>query len=255
MVRTNSAAPLAGPAASSREPYYREIARVLRNKILSGEYAFEDRLPSETVLASQFGVSRMTARQAVSQLVNEGRVYRVQGRGAFVAHTTISRNPNSLVGFYADMERLGLRPGSTVLRSELRLPTDREQRSLDIGKSDRVHYVERVRSVDDEPVGVQHFTVPEWILPDFDPDTLLSTSFYARLEKQGTPIVHAHQRVEAVHAPDMAELIGAQPTTAFLKIDRVSRIEREDRPVEMLTSWFRGDRFSYEGDLRRQDGP
>ena len=238
-----------GSAKAAHEPYYAYIARRLREDILAGVYAVGDRLPSETELSESFGVSRMTARLAVTQLVDDDTAYRVQGRGAFVARTTITRDPDSLVGFHQAMLNLGLQPGSRIIHFDRRLPDSREQRFLKLGKDNPVYDIRRIRFLNDDPIGVQHLTLPAALAPDLDQSQLESVSFYGLFREWNVPIVDAHQRIEAVQAPEVAERLAVPVNTSFLRIERVSSTTG-GRPVELLVSWFRGDRYSYEMDLR-----
>src|SRR5690606_36132770 len=114
----------------------------------------------EEALAKQFGVARMTARYAISELVQEGLVYRIQGRGTFVARDKVERHLNTLSGFYEDMQTLGLNPESKTLSFTTRLPDPTEQRLLRIRKNESVYAFERLRSLGDMPISIQHFVVP-----------------------------------------------------------------------------------------------
>jgi len=227
------------------EPYYAYIARWLREQILDDEYPVDARLPSEGEIARRFGVSRVTARLAVTQLVNEGMVYRAQGKGAFVARNKIERNLNSLVGFFEEMRNRGLYPESKILEFVRRLPDEREQRQLQLRKDDEVYSVRRIRYLSEVPLGVQHFVVPVRLVPGFEQLDLKTTSFYLFLRELGLPLKTARQKIEATLTPEIAELLEIAPGTPFLRIERVSFVQ-DDVPVELLISWFRGDRYSYD---------
>lgn len=233
---------------SGLEPYYSLIARDFREKILSGEYRIGDLLPSEADLVRQYHVSRMTARSAITELVNEGLVHRVQGKGAFVARAKVERHLSGLAGFYEDMESRGLRPESKVLAFERRVCDERERRLLQLRKHSEVFFVQRIRSVNGTPIGVQKFSVPVDLVPDFGEIDLAMTSFYVHLREIGRPIVKAHQRIEAVLDSDAATLLDVSPQTPFLLIEKLSRTEG-DRPIELLASIFRGDKYSFDVSL------
>ncbi|GIP31620.1 GntR family transcriptional regulator [Paenibacillus sp. J2TS4] len=231
-------------------PFYLQIAQNIRDKIISGEYPVNFKLPSEDEIVKIFGVSRMTARHAVTQLVNEGLVYRMHGKGAFVARSKVERNLNKLNGFYEDMKELGMNPSSKILQFTKRLPDQREQHLLQIHKNQEVYYVYRSRYVDDNPIGLQSLVVPVRLVPDLDQVDLEVTSFYSYLDQIGSPLVKADQRMEAILAPNVAKKLGVSEKLPFFFFERISYNE-EDNPVELLNSYFRGDFYSYNITLYR----
>ena len=227
---------------------YERIAAALREDVLDGKLEPGDQIPSEQELAQQFGVSRMTARHAVTQVVREGLVYRVQGKGAFVAQRKIVRDLKSLAGFFEDMRERGLQPGSRVLEVTKRAAKQAECRELATGPGEPVVEVKRLRSVDDEAVGYQVLVVPVDRVPDLTEFDFRRQSFYAHLRQVGLGLRHARQRMEAVDDPTIAKLIGSPENVPFFVLHRVS-YAAGDVPVESLTSYFRADRYSYEVEL------
>src|SRR5690625_2111879 len=111
---------------SNATPIYLQIAYKIRDQIVGGELKLNEQIPSEDELAELNGVSRMTARHAVTYLVNEGLVYRVHGKGAFVSSRKLNRNLNKLNNFHQDIEKLGMKPSSKLLEFKRRLPTQKE---------------------------------------------------------------------------------------------------------------------------------
>src|SRR3954471_9047805 len=111
-----------------RRPRYAEIDDALRQVIARGRPG--DRLPSETELCAQFGVSRMTARGVVDKLAGLGMVYRVKGSGQFTAAKPMHRPPGALLSFSEDMRSRGLKPSSRVLRIGQEQPAEEARRAL-----------------------------------------------------------------------------------------------------------------------------
>src|SRR5436305_8711667 len=103
-------------------PRYRQAADRLAEQIASGELPAHSRLPSERAIAEQFGLSRMTARQAVEHLVRRGLVYRRPGSGTYVAAPRIVHTLERLAGFSEQMRAQGIEPSGRVLEMAL---TDR----------------------------------------------------------------------------------------------------------------------------------
>src|SRR5665213_3132293 len=103
-------------------PRYYEIEQELRTKIAT--LRPHDPLPSDTELCEQFGVSRMTARNAMQRLVQVGLVYREKGRGTFVSPRVVDREVSHLRGFSDEMRTLGMIPSSILINAELRPSTE-----------------------------------------------------------------------------------------------------------------------------------
>lgn len=239
----------AEPRTSSRhEPYYSLISNELRSRILSGDIKIGDKLPSETELAAEYSVSRMTARHAITELVDQHLVERMQGRGAFVIGDKIERRMRAFTAFHEDMLARGLHPGSRTISREVRRCTPHEARLLAIRPHEDVLVVTRVRSLEGAELGWQRIVIAPDLIDDVQGLNLDETSFYAFLRETGRPIARAHQKVEAVLDASVAEQIGAPESTPFLRFEKVSYREG-DIPVELLTSVFRGDRFAFDMDL------
>src|SRR5699024_845695 len=141
-------------------PIYLQIAYQIRDDIINRKYEVNAQIPAEEELASIYGVSRMTARNAVTYLVNKGLVYRVHERDACVSVQQLNRNLNKLNNFKQDMKALGMRPASNILEFLRRLPTQREQQLLHIHKNQEVFNVKCMRYANGEPLGIQSFIVP-----------------------------------------------------------------------------------------------
>jgi GntR family transcriptional regulator len=143
---------------SSPEARYQEIERWLRRRVLRSSLG--DPLPSEKELAAQFGVSRMTARQAVQNLAAEGLVQRRRGAGTFVAPRPIHRHEGSLMSFTEDMRRRGLKASSRLLEAGLRPATTADLEALRLPDGARVVAISRLRLADGVPLAIEHAALP-----------------------------------------------------------------------------------------------
>lgn len=135
-------------------PKYHEIEQALRARI--AELEPDEPLPSDAQLCEEFGVSRMTARNAVQRLVQEGLVYRLLGRGTFVADYGAHRHASHLTSFTNEMRRHGRAPSSRLLERTQRPATLVESRRLGIDDGAEVVVVRRIRLADGEPVALEH---------------------------------------------------------------------------------------------------
>ncbi|KUN01400.1 GntR family transcriptional regulator [Streptomyces yokosukanensis] len=224
--------------------YYAVKARIAA---LLDELGQDSVIPTERDLAERYDVARETVRQAVRELVLEGRLQR-RGRGTVVAGPKLAQ-PLSLASYTEGVRRQGRTPGRTLVTLD-RFPCP-EPLAAETGltRGEPVWHLERVLLADDERVGLESTYVSVERVPglrgDFDPDS----SFYAYLKAQGIDFGDADERIETVLAtPREALLIGTPPALPMLLIHRVSR-DTEGRPLERVRTLYRGDRFSFTAHL------
>lgn len=134
-------------------PRYHEIEQVLRSRVARLEP--DAPLPSDAQLCEEFAVSRMTARNAVQRLVQDGLVYRLPGRGTYVAASDSHRHVSNLTGFSDEMRRQGRSPSSRLLERTVRAATAAEARQLRLTEDADVVVVRRLRLADAEPIALE----------------------------------------------------------------------------------------------------
>ncbi|QHC20912.1 GntR family transcriptional regulator [Streptomyces sp. GS7] len=205
-------------------------------------------LPAERELALRFAVSRETLRQALRELVLEGRLKRL-GRGTVVAGPKMEQ-PLSLASYTEGVRRQGRTPGRHLVSLD-RFPCPPALAAdLAVAAGDEVWHMERVLLADDERVGLESTYVAVARVPDLAADFAPDSSFYAYLhERLGIGFGDADERLETVLAtPREALLIGTPGALPMLLIHRLSR-DTEGRPLERVRSLYRGDRFSFTAHL------
>ena len=139
--------------ATGYQPHYRQIEQALRERI--SLLTPGDRLPSDTELCTEFGVSRMTARNAMQRLAEDGLIDRQPGRGSFVIEPPAHRRANRLMTFTQEMLRRGRVPTSRVLTRVIRPSTEAEAASLGIPVRQPVVHLRRLRYADDDPIAIE----------------------------------------------------------------------------------------------------
>ncbi|BDM67016.1 GntR family transcriptional regulator [Streptomyces nigrescens] len=201
-------------------------------------------LPTERELAARFEVSRETLRQALRELVLEGRLRRA-GRGTVVAGPKLEQ-PLALASYTEGVRGQGRRPGRHLVGLD-RFPCP-PALAADLGleAGDPVWHMERVLLADDERVGLESTYVALARVPDLAADFEPDSSFYAYLhDRLGIAFGDADERLETVLAtPREALLIGTPGALPMLLIHRLSR-DTGGRPLERVRSLYRGDRFSF----------
>ena len=218
-----------------------EQLRVILQELASGELPAGAAVPSERQLMADYGVSRITVREAVGQLVNEGWLTRVRGKGTFVAHRAVQSTLH-LASFTDEMASLGHVPSTVVLVREEAVPPPETASALEMAARETAFHVKRLRLADGEPVSIDDAWFPAARLPGLL-DRDLSLSLYRTLDEvYGLPVTSATQTVAAEEASaEMAPLLGTRDGAPVLFFDRVSR--SGDLAIEHAASWYRSDRY------------
>ena len=133
-------------------PLYYQLKEVLKQQIRAGHLT---PIPSEPELVAQYQVSRATVRQALTELVHEGLLYRQHGRGTFVCEPRIQQNISELTSFTDELKSRGKRPGGVLLVSELVRGSHTVRDRLRLNDEDQVVRLERLRLANDTPVALE----------------------------------------------------------------------------------------------------
>ncbi|MCP4166204.1 MAG: GntR family transcriptional regulator [Chloroflexi bacterium] len=231
-------------------PKYFQLKELLREKIAAGEWSPGTMIPSERELSEQHGISRMTARQALNELMGEGIVRREQGRGTFVADPKLLQNLSRLTGYTDDMQERALRAGARVLRLEMVEASARAAEMLKIETGDPILLLERLRLADGAAMAVEtsylHFDLVQKLLrEDFE-----NKSLYNLLQKAyGIVPTKAEQDIEAaLCSRRRQELLELDEGAPVLKTTRVT-FEQHGRPFEYVESTYRADRYVFHVEL------
>lgn len=240
----------------TREAAYQVLARQLRASILQGRYADGGRLPTEAELAREYDISRQTVRRAFHDLVAEGMVQRIPGRGTFAA----ARDGQYLRQFGSVEDLMGL---SLDTQLEVIRPLRRQVDVTAAGRlrlpSDVVHHMVFRRFHEDEPFCVTDVYLDPAIgarlesLPEVARTGAVSEITVIGLIDTRTrnPISEAEQSITAVAAPDtVAGHLGCAPGAPLLRVDRLY-LTTANSPVELAISHFLPEQYSYRVRLRR----
>jgi GntR family transcriptional regulator len=198
----------------SKLPLYEQIAQNLREIILNGSLESGETLPAEAVLAELYGVSRMTVRHAVDDLVRQNWLNRRHGVGTFVGKPVIASIAPSKLSFTEEMAAAGLKPSSQLLRIQVLLASNRIARRLNLAPGEPVVEITRLRLADGIPILIETANLPEGRFPDLQTDSSLETgSLYDCLYRRyGVTIARMDQTLKPVLLTEsQAQLLRAQP--------------------------------------------
>jgi len=224
-----------------RTPRYFQLAAAMRSLIGSGAFKAGEAIQSERSLATLMGLSRVTVRHAIAELLREGMLSRRHGSGTYVARR-IDQPLSVLSSFSEDVRMRGGRPGSIWISRERTLPTPHEAFALGVPLNGPVLRLRRVRTADDEPLAIEDAVVPAALLPSPE---LVTLSLYSALAERGHRPTTGVQRLQAALAsPEEARLLGVLRGSAILRIERRGFLPN-GRPVEFTQSAYRGDRYDF----------
>jgi GntR family transcriptional regulator len=235
----------------SKLPYYYQLYEILHQNIVRGEWQPDDMLPSEVELMERYNVSRITVRQALDELVNEGLIYRQRGRGTFVAHPTVDQALTRIISFTEDMRRRGFSPGTEVLFSglELALPEVAEKLQLEPGAE--LVRLDRLRLADNEPMSIEESHLVHCYCPGVLQHNYAANPLREVLEQHySIRLVRAKQSIRAIAAPrKVADKLSIPANAPLLYLERIS-YSQKNTPIEFLRLYHRGDRYVLYNELR-----
>jgi DNA-binding GntR family transcriptional regulator len=231
---------------SSPVPLYHQVATAIEAHIQSGTLTPGDFLENEVALAARLGISRPTARQALQELVDRGRLVRKRGVGTRVAPERIRRTVE-LTSLQADLERAGRRPSTQVLRYETVEVLADIAEALELPAGTPVVHLERLRLADDEPLAVLNNYLPEAIAPTRD--ELERHGLYEALRTRGIRPAVARQRIGARTATAAeAKVLDEEPHAALLTMERTA-YDEAGKAVEFGRHIYRASRYMFDTTL------
>ena len=230
---------------TSAQPLYQQLQRALRGAIENGIVGPDDALPPERDLAEMLGVSRITVRKAIDELVEDGLLIRKQGSGTFVSNR-VEKNFAKLTSFSEDMRARGREPRSVWLNRAEGTVTPEESLTLRSSPGTPVFRFHRIRYADDAPMALEYATVIASCLTSLE---TVESSLYEALERTGNRPVRALQRLRAVLlTAEQAKLLKAQEGEAGLLVARVGYL-KDGRAVEYSQSYYRGEIYDFVAEL------
>jgi len=209
-------------------------------------------IPSERQLTQELGVSRLTVRAALDELVRDGYLDRRHGSGTYVTEPKIAQ-PLTLTSFSEDMRRRGMTPGSRTLELVVTSTGARLARRLAVSPEAPLVRVKRLRLADDEPMAMEVLHIPQALVPGLTKADFEDHSFYELLEERyGIVIASGTQSIEpTVTSEEESEVLGVPLHTPAFLFERTT-VSESGRIVEFVRSIYRGDRYRLVADLTPQ---
>ena len=232
-------------------PLYYQLKTLLLEEIKSNAYPVDSIIPTEKEISEMFEISRTTVRQAITELVREGWLYRVKSKGTFVAQRKIKQDfIRRLESFNEQIERTGRRPGTELLALEVVEMPERAAEAFGVAPGEKVVYLHRKRSADDEPLVTVETYLPYPKCAFLMQHNMAKESMYNVLaEREETRICRVSRILEAVAANAQdARLLNIR-TGKPVHLFHTVGYNQYDQPIEFSIARYRGDRNRFEVDL------
>lgn len=232
-------------------PIYYQIEEGMKELIEQGSLKPGDMIPSERELCEAYGISRMTVRQAVNNLVNDGYLVRQQGRGTFVAKEKMEQGLKGVTSFSEDMRARGMVPSTKLLHFGLIRAKKPLAEKLGVSEDAPIYELKRVRLGDGIPMAYEISYLPAELLPGFSAE-MAEGSIYEYVEKVAQlKIGNAHQMLEAslARGPE-CEILQLEQGAPVLLIERQTYLSH-GVPLEWVRSIYPGDRYKFVVDMQR----
>jgi GntR family transcriptional regulator len=229
---------------SSYQPHYRQIEQALRERISTLRPG--ERLPSDAELCAEFGVSRMTARNAMQRLAVDGLIRREPGRGSFVEKPPAHRRTNRLMTFTQEMLRAGRVPSSRMLTRVIRPSSTAEAASLGIPARQPVVHLRRLRLADDQPIALESAILIGTCADAVMTADLAHGSLHETLGLAGFVLSRGTGTITASTATaEQARLLGIRMGDPLL-VERRVILDSHGRKIEVTESVYPADRYALE---------
>ncbi|WP_274307930.1 GntR family transcriptional regulator [Solibacillus daqui] len=232
-------------------PLYHQLKQRLSTKIQSGEWKPEDKIDSENQLMEIFHVSRNTVKKAIEDLVQEGKLYRIQGKGTFVSKPRFEQSLSGFYSFSRVLQEKGLNPRDEVLVIQELYPSTKVKNALELQEDEQVIEIKRLRFADNEPIVLESSFLPKSIINDSELlQEVSSSSLYSLLAQRfNISVVRAKEAFEPVLIKEEeARFLKTETGKPALLLERTA-FDTLGKPVEFCISIVRGDRCRFYTEL------
>lgn len=230
-------------------PKYYILKRKLIKMIDQEEFKINEAIPSERELINMYDVSRITVRRAVDELVNEGYLYKVQGKGTYVKSDDYNQDLISITSCTEDILKLGMKPSRIVISSDVISADKKRMRNLELGENEKVFRLKRIYFANQMPVNYTTTFLPNKLFPDLQAYDYSKKSLYDVLKKiYNVKITRASRTIEAILAQDdTAEYLDVEEGMPVLLFRCVTYgiVNGKELPIENFKCCYRSDMFKF----------
>jgi len=213
--------------------------------IKSGKLKEGDKMPTEEEICSLFNISRITVRRALDGLMQEGYIYKMQGKGSFVSTKKTGFQLDHLKGFTEEMRILGKKASSQIISLDILTPDEKIAEILNIDVTQKIYRLVRLRCADGLSIAIEKVHLPFYRFPTLNQEDLTLSLYDILKQNYGCESYNGDQGIRAGLASEKdAELLNIAKGTAVLHIDRTT-YELDGTAFEYVESIYRGDKYQF----------
>lgn len=235
------------------DPMYKQVQAIILNNIETGIWPVHSKIPDEITLAEQLQVSRGTLRKALKEIIQQGLLRQIRGKGTFVVSNQIEHQfGSSLISFAESMKQQGLDYKTVVLKQDVIVPDLKISALLELTHGEKVNYIERVRLVDQVPVIYLKNYVPVKFCDGLIHENFETTPLFDYMEsKYNLKINWGRRYFKAVPAfGDIVQNLGVSVAYPVMYLEQIV-YSKDSHPLEYSNVWINSDRFDIVSMLHR----
>jgi GntR family transcriptional regulator len=233
-------------------PLYAQLEREIRQKLDEEEWPVNSCIPSESELGRIYGISRMTARSVLNRLTEDGLLYRVPGKGTFVAEPKIQSLPSSRLGMLDQLNQMGYHADAEVMSLSESTASRRVAEHLNIRKGGKVCIARCRCMVEDSPISYHISYLPAELFPNFEYRGQFHHQVIDTIQIEYQHTIKRHTEILQVKSasPEESELLQIKVNAPLLMLDTIY-YSMDDIPLDYSRAVFRGDKVKLK--FERQD--
>lgn len=231
---------------NSRIALYYQLMDIILNDIEVGNLKENTKLPSERDFCEKYKISRATVRQAIAELEKNKIIYKIQGKGTFIAPKKLDQPLIKFYSFTEEMIKLGKIPYSNILDFSIINCDEKIANIMNIRVDSQIYKLIRIRLVDDSPIMYETTYLPISIFPNLTLETLKEKPLYTILkENYKIKFLKAEETFFPILPTESeSSYLNINPQDPSIKIQRVT-FSLEESVIEFTESIVRGDKFKY----------
>jgi GntR family transcriptional regulator len=224
-------------------PVYYQLRNIILQKIQSSEFIEGSLIPSERELCDSLNISRMTVRQALNQLVQEGILYREKGKGTYVSRSKIVQR--NIESFSETVRRRGLVPSTEIIYFGKNEDNQKIKDILELQEMDSLYYLKRLRLASNVPIAIEEVFMPEKYFSEFEKHNLTSSLYTLIKEEYSYTLNYIDNTIQAAKPSNEEKILfKISSTTPVLKISGI-RYSASGIKLFYGNDTYRSDEYDY----------
>ncbi|MCL6571843.1 MAG: GntR family transcriptional regulator [Bacillus sp. (in: Bacteria)] len=224
---------------------YLQLREIIRTKIEDGDFPPGTAIPTEHELAKTYGINRLTVRNGIAALVNEGLLKRLQGKGVYVLGEKREQDLETLEGFSQMVRKKNANPSSHILEKSLRSAGHKYGKIFNIDPENQIFYIKRINYIDHEPYSLEEIYIPHNLVPELKDIDLTVFSVYEIYDFYNIDIAYSQQTLDLTQLDQSdARFLDVDSSTPLLLFTNTS-YNTAEAIMEYSRNYTRPDKANY----------